>query len=180
MAQNYECALLLNPGLSDEEVQNWLTQFSKFITDRQGEVLQTQVWGKRRLEYPILRQKEAIFAFIYFRMEKSAGDLVVEFERQVRINDVLLREMTVQVPALKVCNPPTGDSRFSESARLAHAGGRRGGGARREYGPRPTAPAAADAVAATTTDAPVAETVVEEAPVVTEAPVAAVPAPETV
>jgi small subunit ribosomal protein S6 len=171
MAQNYECALLLHPGLSDEEVQNWLTNFSKLITDRKGEVLQTQVWGKRRLEYPILREKEAIYAFIYFRMEKSAGDLVVEFERQVRINDSLLREMTVQVPELKVCNPPSGDSRFSESARLAHAGGRRGGGARREYGPR-TAP--------TASDAPVAEVVaVEEAPVaVEEAPVA--PAPETV
>jgi small subunit ribosomal protein S6 len=172
MAQNYECALLLNPGLTDEEVQNWLTTFSKFITDRAGEVLQTQVWGKRRLEYAIDRNKEAIYAFIYFRMEKTAGDLVVEFERQVRINEVLLREMTVQVPELKVANPPSGESRFSESARLAHAGGRRGGGARgpREYGPRTSAPVAPS-------DAPVAETevAVEEVPAVAEAP-----APETV
>ena len=170
MAQNYECALLLNPGLSDEEVQNWLTTFSKFITDRAGEVLQTQVWGKRRLEYAIAHQKEAIYAFIYFRME-SAGDLVVEFERQVRINEVLLREMTVIVPELKVANPPSGESRFSESARLSHAGGRRGGGARgpREYGPRTSSPAVAS-------EAPAADVAVAEVAVV-EAPVAVVDAP---
>lgn len=164
MAQNYECALLLKPSLTDEQVQGWLTQFSKFITDRQGEVVQAQVWGKRRLEFPIGGEKEAIYTFIYFRME-TAGDLVVEFERQVRINEVLLREMTVQVPELKVCGMPSGDSRFSESARLAQAGGRRGSGARREYAPRtPVAEAAPAAEASAEAPAAAAEVPAAEAP----------------
>ena len=33
---------------------------------------------------------------------RSAGEIVKEFERQVRINEDLIREMTVQVPELRV------------------------------------------------------------------------------
>lgn len=133
MAQNYECALLLQPALSDDEVKTYLDRFSNEITSREGEVVHTQVWGKRSLEYPIKRQTDAIFAFLYFRME-TAGDMVAEFERQVRINDDLLREMTIKVPELNILNAPGGESRFSESYRLNHGGNRRGGGGpRRDY-----------------------------------------------
>jgi small subunit ribosomal protein S6 len=132
MAYNYECALLMDPKLSDDAVRGYLDQFSKNITDRGGEVVHVQTWGKRRLEYSIEGRNDAIYAFLYFRI-KEAGELVAEFERQVRINDNLLREMTVRVPELKITQPPTGDSRFSESARLSHAGMRRGG-FRREGG----------------------------------------------
>jgi small subunit ribosomal protein S6 len=140
MAQNYECAILMDPGLSDEQVQAYLTSFSKLITDRGGEVVHTQVWGKRRLEYPVEARNEAIYAFLYFRMI-TAGDLVVEMERQVRIQENLLREMTVRVPELKIKEAPNQESRFTESARLAYSGRSRGGprgprGPRSDYGDR--------------------------------------------
>jgi len=133
MAYNYECALLMDPTLPDETVRGYLDQFSKNITDRGGEVVHVQTWGKRRLEYPIEGHNEAVYAFLYFRIE-NAGELIIELERQVRINESLLREMTVKVPELKITQPPTGDSRFTESARLSHAGGRRGGGFRGREG----------------------------------------------
>ena len=133
MAYNYECALLMDPTLPDETVRGYLDQFSKNITDRGGEVVHVQTWGKRRLEYPIEGHNEAIYAFLYFRIE-NAGELIIELERQVRINENLLREMTVKVPELKITQPPTGETRFSESARLSHAGGRRGGGFRGREG----------------------------------------------
>lgn len=142
MAQNYECALLLHPDLNEDQVQSYLEHFSKEITDRNGEVVHTQVWGKRPLEYTIAREDHAIYAFLYFRME-SAGDLVEEFERQVRIQDELLREMTVKVPELKIKEAPTSESRFTESARLS-ASSRRGGrpgGRPSSRPPRESAPA---------------------------------------
>ena len=107
MAQNYECVLIMDPALSEDAVQALQNQFSKLISDRGGEVVHTKSWGKRRLAYPIERKREGIYVIIYFRFEMSAKGLVDEIERQVRINDQLLREMTVKVPELKIDeNPP--------------------------------------------------------------------------
>ncbi|NQU42690.1 30S ribosomal protein S6 [bacterium] len=129
MAENYETALLLAPTLSDEEVQSHIDIFSNHITSRGGEVVHVQKWGRRHLEYQIAGHSEAIYMFLYFRID-GAGSLVEEFERLVRITESLLREMTVKVAELKIVEPPSGSSRFSAESRLAQAGGRRGGGAR--------------------------------------------------
>ncbi|MFP4381515.1 MAG: 30S ribosomal protein S6 [Candidatus Sumerlaeia bacterium] len=129
MAQNYECALLMDPSLSEDQVSTHLDNFSQQITDRGGEIVHKQVWGQRRLEYPIKGRSEAIYSFLYFRMD-SAQNLVDEFERQVRIQDTLLRELTVKVSELKIVEAPSSDSRFSEAARLAASGNRRYSGGR--------------------------------------------------
>lgn len=101
MAQNYECVLMMSPSLDDEAAANYAQQFSELVTQNEGEMLHMQMWGRRRLEYPIGGETDAIYAILHFRME-TAGGLVEEFERRVRINDDLLREMTVKVPELKI------------------------------------------------------------------------------
>lgn len=154
MAQNYECVLLLNPTLSEEAIQGYQDQFSKLIVGINGEVLHVQRSNKRRLEYVIGKQREAVFLIFYFRAEKI-GSVVQEFERQVRINDDLLREMTVKVPEFKVIEL----SRF-EAQPFS------GGGYRRSRPPM-AAPAAV-AEAAVAEEAPVAPAVENAAPV--EAP----------
>ncbi|HUT25640.1 MAG TPA: 30S ribosomal protein S6 [Sumerlaeia bacterium] len=110
MAQNYEFVLLLDPDLPQSSVQEYQDQFSKIITDHDGEVVHIQTWGKKRLEYEIVRKKEAIFVIFYFRMQTVSAKPIEEFERQVRINDDLLRGMTVKVPVLKILNLPAADS----------------------------------------------------------------------
>ncbi len=108
MTQIYETVLLMHPTLDDDGVETYQEQFSKIITDGGGEILHAQKWGKRRLQYPIARQTEAFYILICFKMDaKDGGAVVEEFERQVRINDELLREMTVKVKAAKVMDPPT-------------------------------------------------------------------------
>ena len=138
MAQNYECMLLLEPSLDEATVQSHLEQFTNRITQHGGELLHTQMWGNRRLEYPILGQTEAIFAILHFRMD-SAGALVEEFERLVRITDGLLREMTVKVPELKImeAQPPLWSDLRSRPR--PGRGGRPMGGGRRfdSRSPRP-------------------------------------------
>jgi small subunit ribosomal protein S6 len=110
MAQNYEFVLLLDPDLPQSRVQEYQDQFSKIITDHDGEVVHIQTWGRKRLEYQIVRRKEAIFVIFYFRMETVSAKPIEEFERQVRINDDLLRGMTVKVPELKILNLPAAES----------------------------------------------------------------------
>jgi len=121
MAQNYECVLLLKSTLSDEALQGHQDQFAKIITDHGGEVVHLQRTPKRRLEYAIDKQREAVYAIFYFRAD-AAGAMVQEFERQVRINDDLLREMTVKVPELRIIDLARLDARPFDDARRGRYG----------------------------------------------------------
>jgi len=151
MAQNYETVLIMDPNLSEDQVKEYTEQFSKEITERGGNVLQTQNWGKRRLEYSIQKKTHAIYTIIYFELD-NGGNLVEEFERTVRISDDLLRELTVKVPGLHVCNAPS-DTPFADLQRQRRPmsrGPRRSGppfgGPRRDssgYGNRPSSPSSA-------------------------------------
>lgn len=106
MSQNYECVVLLDPSLADDAVQGYMDQFSTILTNAGGEVTHTQMWGKRSLSYPINRKKDAYYFLLCFKMEAGAGPVIEEFERQVRINDNILREMTVKVDKLRIADPP--------------------------------------------------------------------------
>jgi small subunit ribosomal protein S6 len=117
MALNYECVVIMDPALSEESVKSFQDQFSKLITDRGGEVVHVKPWGKRRLMYPIERKREGIYVVFCFRFEQSAKGLVEEFERQVRINDGLLREMTVKVPEFKIDDNPPPEFTFRRDLR---------------------------------------------------------------
>jgi small subunit ribosomal protein S6 len=161
MAQNYECVILLNPTLTDEAVQGYIGQFSKLITDRNGEVVHVQSWGKRRLEYVIGKQREAIYVILYFRVD-AAGNLVEDFERLVRITDELLREMTVKVPELRILEtPPREGSQMSRPSRYGHAGARPAASAEQ---PEAGEEAPAGAEVAEEATAPAEETPAEPAP----------------
>ncbi len=138
MAQNYECVLLLDPTLPDEKVQSYVDQFSKIVTAAGGEITQTQPWGKRRMQYQIKRHSEAHYVLLCFKLETPSAAVVNEFERQVRINDDLLREMTVKTDKLRVMDPPAALSTLgSRPASRLRTGGRpdrRGPGMRPEAG----------------------------------------------
>jgi len=138
MAQNYECVLLLDPTLPDEKVQSYVDQFSKIVTDAGGEITHTQPWGKRRLQYQIKRHNEAHYMLLCFKLETPSAAVINEFERQVRINDDLLREMPVKTDKLRVMDPPAALSTLgSRPASRLRTGGRpdrRGPGMRPEAG----------------------------------------------
>lgn len=177
MTQNYECVLLMDPALSEEAVQGYHDQVGKIVTDAGGEVTHMQKWGKRRLQYPLGRKNEAFYVLTCFRLESGGGKVIEEFERQVRINDDLLRELTVKVDELKIMDPPPANVGMGRpSMRPVRSP--------RPYG-RPgsetpaVAPAAVAPTEAATADAAPAAAAPAEAAPATEAP-AAVEAPAPV
>ena len=167
MTQDYECILLLDPALPEEAIQGYHDQVGKIVTDGGGEVTHQQKWGKRRLQYPIDRKNEAFYLLTCFRLASGGGQIVEELERQVRINDDLLRELTVKVPELKIMDPPPANVGMGRPSMRPMR-------SPRPYGrPGAEAPAASAAPAA---EAPAAAT---EAPAATDAPAPAeAPAPE--
>ena len=59
-------------------------------------------WGKRRLAYDIRKQREGTYAVLEVSAEPST---VKEFERQLRLNENVLRFLSTRVPVRKKARP---------------------------------------------------------------------------
>jgi small subunit ribosomal protein S6 len=94
----YETLLIFDPRLTEEEVAALLTKVQETFRSLGGEVVKAESWGKRRLAYDIRKQREGTYAVLEGRAEPPA---VKEFERQLKLNEQVLRYFTTRVPAPK-------------------------------------------------------------------------------
>ena len=94
----YETLVIIDPRPTDEEVVALLNRLVENLKTLGGEVGKAESWGKRRLAYDLRKQREGTYAVIESSAEPST---IKEFERQLRLNENVLRYMTTRVPVRK-------------------------------------------------------------------------------
>jgi small subunit ribosomal protein S6 len=90
----YELMYIAVPESSEEEVAALTEGISKSFTEQGGTVLKVDNWGKRRLAYEIEKKREGWY--VLFELE-GTGKEILEVERRMRINDAIIRFVTVRV-----------------------------------------------------------------------------------
>lgn len=88
----YETTFILEPGLDETRVGEEVDRVSGWIKDLGGEVLEVQRWGKRRLAYEIHKKRDGIYTMFLYQ---GPGALVKEIERRLRLNESVMRVLTV-------------------------------------------------------------------------------------
>ena len=88
----YETTFILEPGLDENRVNEEVEKVSSWIKDLNGEVIEVQRWGKRRLAYEINRKRDGIYTMFLYQ---GGGPLVKEIERRLRLNESVMRTLTV-------------------------------------------------------------------------------------
>ncbi len=86
--RHYEIMIILDPNLEERTVQPSLDQFLKVVTGGGGKVDKVDIWGKRRLAYPIEKKSEGIYAVVDLTAEPGT---VQELDRQLNLNEAVLR-----------------------------------------------------------------------------------------
>jgi small subunit ribosomal protein S6 len=87
----YETAVVIDGTLSDETIQREQDQLEEFFKSN-SEYEKVDVWGKRALAYTIKKKKMGHYAiFIY----KAEGDIAAAFDKHVKLNEAVLRHLTV-------------------------------------------------------------------------------------
>ena len=94
--------VIIDPRPADEEVATMLTQLSEQMTTLGATVIKMENWGKRRLAYDIRKQREGTYAVLEVSAEPST---IKEFERQLRLNENVLRFLSTRVPVRKKARP---------------------------------------------------------------------------
>ena len=94
----YETLIIFDPRPTEEEVVALLTKFQETLKSLGGDVGKAESWGKRRLAYEIRKQREGTYAVIECKAEPA---VIKEFERQLKLNEQVLRFLSTRVPVRK-------------------------------------------------------------------------------
>jgi small subunit ribosomal protein S6 len=90
----YEVIFIVDPDTQEDEMTKLTTNLSGVITDQGGVVTRNEVLGRRQLAYRIGRKNEGVY--VLFEVEGTGGE-IAELERRMRVNDQIMRYMTVRV-----------------------------------------------------------------------------------
>jgi small subunit ribosomal protein S6 len=92
----YEHVFLARQDLSQAQVDALAESATKIVEDNKGKVVKTETWGLRTLTYKIQKNRKAHFVMLDI---DASGDTIAELERQTRMNEDIIRYMTVRVDA---------------------------------------------------------------------------------
>jgi len=90
--RQYETGFVLSPTLSEEETTQLVQQMAEIVAQKKGRMVKQDVWGKRRLAFPIKRFQEGVYVFFTY---DGPGDVATELERRFKQTDSVIRFMTV-------------------------------------------------------------------------------------
>jgi small subunit ribosomal protein S6 len=90
----YEVVFIINPEAGDDEVMRLNEGVQKIITSQGGIITKTEIMGRRQLAYEINHKKDG--TYVLLEVEGSGAE-IAELERRMRVNDQILRYMTIRV-----------------------------------------------------------------------------------
>ena len=102
--RHFELVAILSPMLNQDEASATWDDIKSFISNREGEITAEQVWGTRRLAYPIRKGNYNFLEGAYYLSSFAVENVFNrELETYLRLDDRVLRSLVVR------CDGPMGD-----------------------------------------------------------------------
>jgi small subunit ribosomal protein S6 len=93
MTRRYETVYIFDSALEEPAITEKLQRFHGLLTrDGKGSITNASHWGKRTLAFPIKKKDTGYYVIAQF---ETAGDLLPEYERAVKLDESVLRYMIV-------------------------------------------------------------------------------------
>ncbi|MDO5088716.1 MAG: 30S ribosomal protein S6 [Leptotrichiaceae bacterium] len=91
--KNYEIMFILSTQLTDEEKKAGVTLVEETLTKAGAVELKTEIWGDRKLAYPIKKKENGYYVLTLFQID---GTKLPEVEAKLNITESILKYMIVR------------------------------------------------------------------------------------
>ena len=91
---NYEVTYIVRGDMSPADVRTLSENMQKVVTDHGGKIIKDEYWGLRTLAYKINKANKGHYTFLGIQCAPAALN---ELERQLSINEDVVRQLTVKV-----------------------------------------------------------------------------------
>ena len=117
--RTYELVFIVDPDVADDEVMKLSEGVQKIITGQGGSITKTEMMGKRQLAYEINHKKNGTYVLLEI---EGSGAEIAEVERRMRVNDQILRYMTIRVDEARRRADKLKDRRARKAAKQPGSG----------------------------------------------------------
>lgn len=128
--RRYETIFITHPDLTEEELSELKEKIRSILSQFKGDLIKLDDWGVKKLTFEIRKNSRGR----YFLLDYSAGkDLIRELERNLRLNDRVLRFQTVRTSdqitpeAVKTLKETAGSEKPKAIERIEPPTGAQGG-----------------------------------------------------
>ncbi len=89
----YEAMFICPVDIPQKDIDVIIDKVKKTVTDSGATLNGLQVWGRRRLAYPIKRQREGIYVYVDFSGNNTSASVLTQF---FRVTDKVIRHLVVR------------------------------------------------------------------------------------
>lgn len=90
----YETVIIVSASLEDEDIEKILKRYEEFFKNNDVEIIEIEKWGRKRMAYHINKVRTGFYFLIKY---KADGIFIKKFERQLQIDEQILRYLTVKL-----------------------------------------------------------------------------------
>ena len=88
----YEVMFIIATALEDDKKESTIEFVKEIISSSSGAVGKTDIWGNRKLAYPINKKNEGYYVVMEF---EGSADLPKELDRRMKISDSIIRHLII-------------------------------------------------------------------------------------
>lgn len=92
----YELTYVISGVVKQNQVDDIVRKVNHLVESNGGDVLEVDEWGNQRLAYEIERKRSGYYVNMYFQ---APGTLIERLERELEVNDDVLRYLTLRMDA---------------------------------------------------------------------------------
>ena len=93
----YECVYIARQELTVAQTEQLSKDLIKLVSSNDGEIKNQEYWGLRNLAYKIRKNRKGHYTMFHI---DSPSSTIVELERNMRLNEDILRYLTIKIESL--------------------------------------------------------------------------------
>ena len=93
----YECVYIARQELTAAQTEQLSKDLTKIVSSNSGEIKKQEYWGLRNLAYKIRKNRKGHYTMFHI---EAPGSAIEELERNMRLNEDILRYLTVKIDKL--------------------------------------------------------------------------------
>ena len=111
----YDLIFIARPATPEDEIKKVISGIEHTCAEKGGKIEKTEHWGTRKLAYRVAKHREGIY--VYQQIRTNHAELIAELERRLRVQDVVIKYLTVRLDEDLKRQKKLGDRREKRNAR---------------------------------------------------------------
>jgi small subunit ribosomal protein S6 len=92
-AKEYETIYVLRPDIDADTADKVQSRINEVVARETGMLVKVEAWGRRKLAYPVANHRRGVYVYLKY---VGKGGLVTELERNLKLQDSVLKFQTVR------------------------------------------------------------------------------------